>query len=69
VLARTEAPAGLGDVNWQMAPREPSAYAHGLYASLRRLDNLGCAAILVEAPPATARWHGVTDRLRRGASK
>lgn len=69
VLARTEAPAGLGDVNWQMAPREPSAYARGLYASLRRLDNLGCAAILVEAPPATARWRGVTDRLRRGASK
>ena len=41
VLARAEAPPGLGDVQWQTAPRAAAGYAHELYASLRRLDALG----------------------------
>ena len=69
VLARAEAPAGLQDVNWKAAPRAAAPYAHELYASLRRLDALGCAAILAEAPPATPEWQGVNDRLKRAASK
>lgn len=68
VLARAEAPTGLKDVHWQAAPRAVEAYAHELYASLRRLDALGCAAILVEAPPAEPGWQGVNDRLGRAAS-
>jgi L-threonylcarbamoyladenylate synthase len=68
VLARTEAPPGLKDVSWQVAPRAAAAYAHELYASLRRLDALGCAAILVEAPPAAPQWQGVNDRLKRASS-
>lgn len=68
VLARGEAPAGLNDVSWQTAPRAVAGYAHELYASLRRLDALGCAAILVEAPPAAPEWQGVNDRLRRASS-
>ena len=68
VLARAEAPAGLKDVSWQTAPRAAAGYAHELYASLRRLDALGCAAILVEAPPSAPEWQGVNDRLRRAAS-
>jgi len=43
-------------------------YAHELYASLRRLDDLGCDLILVEAPPPVPGWQGVNDRLRRAAS-
>ena len=67
VLARRAAPAGLDHVIWQTAPRTPAAYARELYASLRRLDELKCAAILVEAPPASERWQGVSDRLRRAS--
>ena len=68
VLARAEAPAGLQDVHWQAAPRAVAGYAHELYASLRRLDDLGCELILVEAPPAVPEWQGVNDRLRRASS-
>ena len=68
VLARAEAPSGLKDVYWQAAQRAVAGYAHELYASLRRLDDLGCDLILVEAPPAAPEWQGVNDRLRRAAS-
>ena len=68
VLSRAEAQQGLKDVYWQAAPRPVAAYAHELYASLRRLDALDCALILVEAPPATPEWQGVNDRLTRAAS-
>jgi len=68
VLSRAQSPAGMRDVSWQSAPRAVAAYAHELYASLRRLDALGCAWILVEAPPATPEWQGVNDRLKRAAS-
>jgi L-threonylcarbamoyladenylate synthase len=69
VLARTGEPAGTEGVIWELAPRTPAAYARALYAALRRLDTKGCTAILVEAPPATARWQGVADRLRRASAK
>ncbi len=69
VLARAEAPSGLKDVYWQEAPRAVTGYAHELYASLRRLDDLGCDLILVEAPPAVPGWQGVNDRLTRASSK
>jgi len=68
VLARAEAPSGLKDVYWQAAQRAVAGYAHELYASLRRLDDLGCDLILVEAPPSAPEWQGVNDRLSRAAS-
>jgi L-threonylcarbamoyladenylate synthase len=68
VLARAAAPPGLKDVSWQTAPRAVAGYAHALYASLRRLDDLGCDVILVEVPPAAPEWQGVNDRLRRASS-
>ena len=68
VLARAEAPEGLKDVYWQAAPRAVAGYVHELFASLRRLDALGCDLMLVEAPPAVPGWQGVDDRLRRAAS-
>ena len=68
VLARADAPSGLKDVYWQVAPRAVAGYAHELYASLRRLDDLGCDLILVEAPPAVPGWQGVNDRLKRASS-
>ena len=68
VLARAEAPADLKNISWQTAPRGVAGYAHELYASLRRLDDLGCDLILVEAPPLAPEWQGVNDRLRRASS-
>ena len=48
-------------------PCEAAAYAHGFYSALRDLDEAGCDLILVEAPPQSAEWIGVNDRLRRAA--
>jgi L-threonylcarbamoyladenylate synthase len=54
---------------WLRMPREPQGYAHRLYAALRELDGADCALILVEAPPATAEWAAVNDRLSRACAK
>lgn len=48
-------------------PGAPEGFAHALYASLRAMDGVGADVILVEAPPSTAEWMGVNDRLRRAA--
>jgi len=45
----------------------PDAYAHGLYASLRTMDQVGADLILIETPPQGGAWDGVNDRLRRAA--
>ena len=48
-------------------PADPDGYAHGLYATLRALDQQRADLILVEQPPQTQAWQGVNDRLRRAA--
>jgi L-threonylcarbamoyladenylate synthase len=50
---------------WLRMPREPQAYARRLYAALRELDAARCERILIEAPPDTAEWSAVQDRLKR----
>lgn len=50
---------------WIRMPRDPKAYAQRLYAALRELDEAGCGSILIEAPPETAAWDAVRDRLQR----
>ena len=54
--------------HWQHAPADPLAYAHDLYAALRRLDESGCDLIIVESPPETPAWAAVRDRLQRAAA-
>jgi L-threonylcarbamoyladenylate synthase len=68
VLAFSAALAGVDSGKWIATKRAPYAYAHELYANLRRLDALGCARILVEAPPDDADWAAINDRLRRAAT-
>jgi L-threonylcarbamoyladenylate synthase len=53
---------------WLRMPREPQAYAQRLYAALRELDSANREQILVEAPPDTAEWAAVRDRLQRACS-
>lgn len=49
-------------------PAQAAAYARRLYAALRQLDAASPDRILVEAPPQTANWQAVNDRLRRAAT-
>jgi L-threonylcarbamoyladenylate synthase len=58
-------PAG---VRHRGMPDQPQDYARQLYAALRELDAAGCDVILAEAPPATAEWLAVQDRLTRAAA-
>jgi len=53
--------------NRLVASRDPTRYAHELYATLRSLDALGAREIWIERPPQTAAWAGVNDRLMRAA--
>jgi L-threonylcarbamoyladenylate synthase len=53
---------------WLRMPRDAAGYAQKLYAALRELDGTGCAAILIEAPPAEPGWEAVLDRLRKATA-
>lgn len=48
-------------------PESAAAYAHELYAALRKLDAAHADVILVETPPTDTEWDGINDRLRRAA--
>ncbi|MBI4756423.1 MAG: threonylcarbamoyl-AMP synthase [Betaproteobacteria bacterium] len=67
VLARRPALDAHPRLHWQLAPADPGAYAHELYASLRAFDEGPATVILVEALPRELRWNAVADRLARAA--
>lgn len=48
-------------------PADPAAYGQMLYATLRQLDGAHFDRLLAEAPPKTAAWLAVADRLRRAS--
>jgi L-threonylcarbamoyladenylate synthase len=68
VLARSSLQPVLHGLIWVAAPHDAAAYAHDLYSNLRRLDEAGCDALLVEALPALPEWAAVQDRLNRAAA-
>lgn len=68
VLALREPPAAARVTAWITAPFDAGRYAHDLYANLRKLDASGASRLVVEAPPATAPWEAVNDRLSRAAA-
>ncbi len=45
--------------------KDSAAYAKYLYATLSEMDRKGLPMIYIEAPPVTAEWAAVWDRLRR----
>jgi L-threonylcarbamoyladenylate synthase len=53
---------------WRTLPDTATDYGRLLYAALRELDALGCALLLIEAPPAAPEWAAVADRLRRATA-
>jgi len=68
VLARRGRPANTRAALWQVAPTDAADYAHHLYSLLRRMDNAGCALILVESVPPLPEWVAIRDRLTRAAT-
>ena len=50
-------------------PNDPAAYASRIYSVLHDLDEEHWPWIAVEAPPDTASWAAIADRLKRAASK
>jgi len=68
VLARAAQQPLLPTLIWVAAPEDAAGYAHELYANLRRLDEAGCDAILVEAPLQSPEWFAICDRLTRAAA-
>jgi L-threonylcarbamoyladenylate synthase len=68
VLALSARRPPLEGLEWIAAPRDAASYAHALYASLRRLDEAGCDAIIVEQPPQGPEWAAINDRLARAAT-
>ncbi len=70
VLARQPAPPGLSpQTKWWLMPQDPDAYAYELYATLRRADEAGVTAILVETTPAEPAWQAICDRLTRASHR
>jgi L-threonylcarbamoyladenylate synthase len=68
VLARSSGRPLLPGVEWLAAPPDAAGYAHALYSNLRRLDEAGCDAIVVEKPPQAPEWAAINDRLARASA-
>jgi L-threonylcarbamoyladenylate synthase len=68
VLALREPPAHHAASAWIAAPTDPARYGHDLYRNLRELDAKHATRIVVEAPPRTAAWEAVNDRLSRASA-
>lgn len=69
VLARSGAPVASDRLVWRQLGKRPADYGRALYATLRELDRVGAARILVEDVPADEPWAAIADRLRRAAAQ
>jgi len=68
VLAHTHVPSPEGFGRVCLIPHDAEAFARALYGELHSCDAHGAETILVELPPETPEWSGITDRLRRAAA-
>jgi L-threonylcarbamoyladenylate synthase len=50
------------------APQDSASFARQLYATLRSIDAMGFARIVVQPVPHSDEWAGVADRLSRAAA-
>ncbi len=69
VLARSSAPVASERLTWRRLGPRPADYGRALYATLRELDRVGAARILVEDVPDDEPWAAIADRLRRAAAR
>ncbi|MGH7951970.1 MAG: L-threonylcarbamoyladenylate synthase [Limisphaerales bacterium] len=68
VIAHTKIPSDKSFMNVSVIPHDAEAFARAIYAELHRCDEAGAELIVVEAPPESPEWSGITDRLRRAAA-
>ena len=68
IIAHTRIPGGFDAANVSVIPHDAEAFARALYAEWHRCDAAGARLIVVEAPPDSPEWSGITDRLRRAAA-
>jgi L-threonylcarbamoyladenylate synthase len=68
VIAHTKIPSGENFADVSVMPHDAEAFARAFYAELHRCDEAGAGLIVVEAPPDSPEWSGITDRLRRAAA-
>jgi L-threonylcarbamoyladenylate synthase len=62
-------PGSIADGPCEVLPDDPAGYAAGLYAALHRLEDGGCEAIVIAAPPDGGAWAAVRDRLTRASAR
>jgi L-threonylcarbamoyladenylate synthase len=68
IIAHTHIPSAENFADVSVMPHDAEAFARAFYAELHRCDAAGAELIVVEAPPETPEWSGITDRLRRAAA-
>ena len=68
VMVHTHIPSLEAFARVCLIPHDAEAYARALYAELHGCDALGAETIVVELPPDSPEWSGITDRLRRAAA-
>ena len=49
-------------------PKDPTAYARSLYATLHALDQRGLDRLIVDDVPPGPEWAAIRDRLKRAAT-
>jgi len=68
VISHTHIPSVESFARVCLIPHDAEAFARALYAELHSCDAAGAECIIVELPPSTPEWSGITDRLRRAAA-
>jgi L-threonylcarbamoyladenylate synthase len=68
VVAHTKIPSGENFSSVSVIPHDAEAFARAIYAELHRCDEAGADLIVVEAPPESPEWSGITDRLRHASA-
>lgn len=68
IYHRSPLKPGSAQLLLRRMPDAPLAVAHELFGMLRNFDEWGAKLIWIEAPPETADWEGVADRLLRAAA-
>ena len=68
VLAYNAVPKMVGLAHVSLLPQNAAAYARSLFSQLHACDHAGSEVILAQAPPQSAEWDGIWDRLKRASS-
>jgi L-threonylcarbamoyladenylate synthase len=68
IIAHTKIPSVENFSDVSVIPHDAEAFARAIYAELHRCDAAGAELIIVEAPPDSPEWSGISDRLRRASA-